>query len=297
MNIETIIAERDIEIIPGYTYLLHDGQYYRGCKRCGGSGHYSFNGFDSICYECGNAAYAKLGVCVGTLEDATKDANRRNKARLARIAAAEKKRLVLVAKTDAKIAALRATHPAVVEFLEGINTGDEYGEGRDKDSFVIAMHEALFYVSNCDRPFSEKMIAATEKAMERRAAKTAEAEAHPAPTGRVRVTGEIVSAKTVESDYGTAYKILVRDDAGFKVWCSIPKAQADEAFDEYREAYILRGQSDHDFGPACWFLGAQGTDEQGVKGRRIAFDAKLEPSRDDKSFAFGSRPTKGEWLA
>lgn len=280
--------------VEGYPFVVSNGVYFRGCTRCGGSGHYSFNGYDSICYKCNNFFEARLGVLVGTLEDATKDAIRREKARLARIAKAEKERLKLVAKQQAKVEAARVLYPEVIDFLEKLDIYEE------RSSFLRSMAENIQFVSAHDKPFTVKMAEAVQRMLEQRVAKAAEAAAHPAPTGRVVVTGEIVSTKMVEGDYGTAYKILVKDDAGFKVWCSLPKAQADEvieAFESDPAHQDAEGNfSFYTYGPGCWFLGTAGTDEQGVKGRRITFTATLEPSKDDVSFAFGSRPTKGAWL-
>ena len=39
----------------GFSYVKTlDGTIAKGCRRCGGTGHYSFNGVDSICYLCRN---------------------------------------------------------------------------------------------------------------------------------------------------------------------------------------------------------------------------------------------------
>jgi hypothetical protein len=82
------------------------------------------------------------------------------------------------------------------------------------------------------------------------------ANSEPCPTGRVVITGEIVSSKAVESYYGTQYKMLVKDDRGFKVWGTVPSA-------------------------IC-----------GTKGNRVEFTATVEPSKDDEYFGFYKRPTK-----
>jgi len=77
------------------------------------------------------------------------------------------------------------------------------------------------------------------------------------------------------------------------VWVSLPGAQAEEA----REAFESVNEPST-VGYGVWFLGSVNEPElfTGVKGRRITFMAKLEPSHDDVAFAFGSRPTKGAWL-
>ena len=48
------------------------------------------------------------------------------------------------------------------------------------------------------------------------------AAASPCPSGRVRVTGTILSVKTQDGDWGTTLKMLVRAESGFKVWCTLP---------------------------------------------------------------------------
>src|SRR4029077_17349995 len=75
------------------------------------------------------------------------------------------------------------------------------------------------------------------------------------PTGRVTVTGVILSTRTQEGDYGTTFKMLVRDATGFKVWATCPNWNAQ-------------------------------------KGDLVTFSVKLTPSDRDAKFGFGSRPTK-----
>ena len=81
-----------------------------------------------------------------------------------------------------------------------------------------------------------------------RQAKEALAPKVDVPAGRMAVTGEVLSVLT--------WKMLVRDDRGFKVWGTIPRA----------------------INPA--------------RGDRVTFTAKLEQSKDDRSFGFFSRPTQ-----
>ncbi|QFP95358.1 hypothetical protein SEA_YUUY_29 [Microbacterium phage YuuY] len=295
---QDIRSIHSVEFEGFYYVVTNDGVFGKGCSRCGGTGHYSFNGYDSICYLCNNNWEARLGDIFETEAEAQKWCHGRALAKARRDAKREQERLAKLAKRDAAWDALEASHPAVWALLTSVlnvrawnqPNGDVYPSSTERDSFVLQLADQLWKLD--ERPFSERQIAALQRVADRRAEQQAEAEAHPAPEGRVVVTGEVVSAKAVEGDYGTAYKILVKDDAGFKVWCSIPKAQADQAYDEYRETH----QESYTWGPDCWLLGADGTDEQGVKGRRITFTATLQPSKDDKSFAFGSRPTKGAWL-
>ena len=85
--------------------------------------------------------------------------------------------------------------------------------------------------------------------------------AKPVPEERVQVTGTVVSVREPDQ-YAMypAWKMLVLDDEGFKVWGSVPRA----------------------------------FDVEGLKGSRVTFKATLTPSPDDKYFGFFKRPAKGE---
>lgn len=283
----------------GFYYVEStDGLFGKGCSRCGGTGHYSFNGVDSICYKCSNVWEYRMGDLFDTREQAEKWCHQRavRKAQADRKREAEHAKLLF--KYVGKVQDVINRAADVAEFLLQVNLRtsfeDEPGVTYEKDTFVIAMAEALQYPAQADKPFSDRMIEATRKVIAKRTERQVEAAAHPAPTGRVAVTGEIVSCKVQESDFGTQYKVLVKDDQGFKVWCSLPSAQRSEQHDLFYDWVQEKGSYLGDFGPWCFFVGTG--DFQGVKGRRITFTATLEPSKDDVSFAFGSRPTKGAWL-
>lgn len=112
---------------------------------------------------------------------------------------------------------------------------------------------------------SDRQISAIRAAIVRDAERTAQKavemeDAEPVPTGRIVVTGEVVSTKLQESYYSDTWKMLVRDDRGFKVWGSIPAALDVE------------------------------------RGTRVQFTATLEPSADDQFFGFFKRPAKASVL-
>lgn len=94
-----------------------------------------------------------------------------------------------------------------------------------------------------------------------------------APEGRVTVEGEIVSIKWHDaSPWGCrrtnatgAYKVVVKTDAGWACWVTLPKG-----------------------------LDA---DPNAVKGRRIRLDATLTRSDRDQLFAFGKRPTGATFVS
>lgn len=92
------------------------------------------------------------------------------------------------------------------------------------------------------------------------------AKALDCPEGRTVVTGTVVKTEVRDTDYGTQYKMVVKDDRGFAVWSSIP---------------------------AALLLVEDGENQRGlVKGDRITFTATLQPSDKDSKFGFGSRPSK-----
>jgi len=83
----------------------------------------------------------------------------------------------------------------------------------------------------------------------------------PVPTGRVEVTGTVISTREEWTQYGTQHKALVEDDRGFRLWGNLPSA-------------IYRAE----------------------KGDRVTFVAGLTASRDDEFFGFWKRPTKAAYL-
>ncbi len=282
----------------GYFYVSSNGTFAKGCRRCGGTGHYSFNGYDSICYACHNVFECRLGDIFANEAEAKAwcEAKARRAAR--REAKREQERLAKLAKRQAAWDALAAEHPAVWALLSKaanvqVAEGGEYTY-TERSSFVAKMADKLWHLDEFQ--YTEKMLTALQDIAAKREADAAEAQQHPAPAGRVVVTGTILSAKVRESDYGTQRKITIQDDQGFRVYVSIPKAQGDQAFDTFVEQVEANGASLYDFGPECWFLGTEDGTYPGVKGRRITFTATLEPSQDDAAFAFGSRPTKGSWI-
>lgn len=169
-----------------------------------------------------------------------------------------------------RIAALIDAHPLLAE-LTYPQASDEYG------NFV----RDIAWKLQRDGELSERQISAVEAAIlrevgwrvrdEQRAAQRAAelATATPAPSGRVRVTGTVLSVKWVDNDFGGATKMLLHAVEGYRVWVSIPSNL-----------------------------------EAGVnKGDCVAVTATLAPKKTapgeevDPYFAIGSRPVKGEIIA
>jgi len=269
----------------GFYYLVWQGEYFKGCRRCGGSGHYTYNGEHDRCYECDNTS-AKLGAQLDSKEAAEKWCHQKA---LRRAAADRKREREYQKKLDgmkAKQEALKASDPDVYEFLMGLDIEpvifNQQGEVTalnskvEKNSFLVAMVENLTYESMWEKPFSEKMIAGVRKTIESRAAK--EATKTPVVEGRIVLTGKVISTKAVEGDYGTSYKMLVEDNRGFRVYGSIPSSL-------WNEVEFLG-----DYRKNAW------DETEGVmtklKGMEVTFTATVETSRDDKAFGFFKRPTK-----
>ena len=91
----------------------------------------------------------------------------------------------------------------------------------------------------------------TDKELEIEAEKAAAA---PCPSGRATVKGRVIKLKESDTRFGTVIKMLVKDDSGFVVYVTKP--------------------SEFDAKPED----------------RVAFIATIEPSKDDKTFGYGSRP-------
>ena len=100
------------------------------------------------------------------------------------------------------------------------------------------------------------------------------AAAAPCPSGRTEITGTIISTDLRENAFGSQWKMLVRDDSGFKVWGSVPS-----------KLFELCAEDD------VW---PRGDD---LKGKRITFTAAVEVSDRDEKFGFFKRPTKTKLVA
>lgn len=149
----------------------------------------------------------------------------------------------------------------------GANTGYDFESFNEK------------FVRYIDRygEASEKFVAAILRAKVRAeewAAKRAEEaeRAMPVIEGRYEIRGEILSAKWKFSAYGDTLKILVKDDAGYKVYGTCPST------------LLNSGVMGADDNPAV------------LKGLNVAFVATVKASDTDKTFGFYSRPVKGRIL-
>lgn len=251
----------------GFYYLEFEGEFYKGCRRCGGSGHYSHNGEHSRCYECDDTS-AKLGEHLASREAAEKWCHERAVRRAQRLRKAEAK---AKAAQDARDARIAATDPEVVEALrkvydaeqEAYATGD-YRLIQRTSGFLRTMAGKLFNAS--ENGLTDNMVAAVKRTIEQDKARAAESAANPVVEGRQVITGEVIFAKEVENDYGFSVKMLIKTDKGFKVYGTVPSAMLETS-----------------------------TVEE-IKGRRVTLTATVSASQDDPGFGFYSRPTKGTWI-
>jgi hypothetical protein len=99
----------------------------------------------------------------------------------------------------------------------------------------------------------QRDLEAPARQAERDARKAA---AGPAPEGRQEVSGEVVMVRDYDSQFGVQTKMLVVLANGSTVFVSVPSSATVE------------------------------------KGQQIKFTATFTPKADDKTFAFGKRPTK-----
>jgi hypothetical protein len=111
--------------------------------------------------------------------------------------------------------------------------------------------KALAFVGRLIEKIGER--AAKEAA---RAAENEAAADFPVTSDRIEIVGTVLTTKIQESQFGSVLKMLVRSEAGWKVWITCP------------------GNPN--------------------KGDTVKFFAKMQPSPTDSKFGFGSRPTKFE---
>jgi hypothetical protein len=211
---------------------------FDACWKCGGKGYIAGleHSDNARCWEC----WTQGGVWVpaGTLA-------KREKARQARGRSAER-----------KAAAARAEQEAAWAVWEA-------------DNFETIMAARLLPASDFQadmlarldqrQPLTERQAAAVHRIHEQMLADALAAEqAEDAPTGRIEVTGKVLSVKDYGNSYRAALKMLVLDDRGFKVWGGMPGST---------------------MGQRC-------------EGKRVTFTATVEPKPGDTKFGYFKRPTK-----
>ena len=221
------------------------------CRRCMGHGNIGYGRISSAHYQTGS----QTGSCFDCLGRGTTTVRVSSiKARLRREAKRADEAAKAQAEADAKVAARQAwdaAHPDEVALIaELADTVREQGLAFD------------LLNSKADIPTSAQIAKLHEIKAQR---EEREAARRPVITGKaIQIEGEVISKKEHFSYYGhreqMTYKMVVRDDRGFKVWGSVPSA-LDIA-----------------------------------KGDRVRFIADIDASDREDSFDFGffKRPRKAE---
>jgi hypothetical protein len=158
-------------------------------------------------------------------------------------------------------------HPGLRLELQRVQ--DELAADRRSDRFYHDLNCSLHRYGSLTAPqaaalkrsFAKRLDWVEEKAKRDAAQAVANAAALDCPTGRVSITGKVLTTKEQESDFGTQYKMLVEDDRGFRVWGTIPSS-----------------------------IGCV------ERGARVTFVASVEQSPKDRIFGFYKRPSKASIL-
>jgi hypothetical protein len=101
-----------------------------------------------------------------------------------------------------------------------------------------------------------------QRAEQRKQWQAEAADAADAPTGKVTVTGEIISTKWQESGFHSVHKMIVKTEEGWKLWVTVPSSVYDPSDSSLP-----------------------------ITGKRVTLTANVTPSDRDPKFAFGKRPT------
>lgn len=242
-------------------YVDAQGWPVEPCRRCDGTGHYSFNGYDSVCYLCGNRApWHRVALGAGTVAQAQADhcatLRRREADQARRDAARERKAAAALA---AIWAARDALAPAFADYPLAVDA-TYYDNFIAADVPVATVRGYAFLADRWGqgRELSPKTLAI---ASETTARALADAGLAPLAEGRQTLAGVVVSVKPVDTDYGTTLKAVVRLDSGHRVYGALARSIS--------EAQV---------------------------GDRVEFAAAVQPT-DDPAFAWFSRPTKARVVA
>jgi len=216
------------------------------CHRCGGTGIYSQ--YHGTCFACGGVR-SKWTECPTVIAYA-----RRHRKNATARANREAKRM-------AAHAAQRVEGQA---WLEANGLSDAVA-AIDPETRTGAEQMLLGLASSCHQfgSLTEKQLAfARSLVVEIADRKAADADKINAPTGRLEITGEVVSRKFSENAYGLTDRITVLVETVYGHWilnCTTPAALTGTRF---------------------------------KRGDTVRLTATITPSDTDPSFAFGKRPTK-----
>lgn len=227
---------------------------WESCGKCGagrrGAGYIEIFSHvaGGVCFDCKGVG----GKYVSQQQLDRREYGRKYRARKAEEKAAAKRAEVAAKEAEerAGFAAWKVENADLVEFVSNARAGES----------GTLMWDMKFRIFTEERALTENQGKAVRRIMEQ-SAKDA-AESAPVIEGRIAITGKVLSVKEHFNAYGSALKILVKDDRGFKVWGTLPSAIAG----------------------------------QGCKDKRVTFTATVKVSDDDETFGFYSRPVKAELL-
>jgi hypothetical protein len=134
---------------------------------------------------------------------------------------------------------------------------DVYAKAGEKQGLSARQIEAVIRVAAKMREFKAKPVEITA----------------PVITGdAVEITGEVIWADNKPGfGYNTwVFKMIVRDDRGFKVYGTVPAAITRE-----------RGENINPYA---------------IKGHRVSFTANVSPSKDDETFGYFKSPKRAKVL-
>jgi len=250
--------------ISGFTYVISERAKIAAHMASTG-GHYGNNESAGSCYCCGAHArylatfhhrstnsYIKTGLdCAAHMEMGDAAAFRRRVGNALEAVSGKRKAKAFLATQNLSAAWDVANAPCPT---------DERGNVRFEEATTRDIVQKLVRFGS----ISEKQVAflhrlmlgianrATQAAQRAAAAQAAA----PCPSGKVQVTGTVLSTRTQDGAYGPQLKMLVQHADGWKVWGSVPAALRDDA----------------------------------VRGATVTFTATVTPSQDDQKFGFFSRP-------
>lgn len=218
-----------------------------------------------VCFQCGGTRgkYVSQSQLDRRVKDRERRDRKREAERVARVAAAEAEAAETAANLEKNQAAFKAEHPGTIEALSGLG------------SFGADLMETF----NASGALTTGQVEAVARIVAERASDPAPA---PVEAGRGNLTGRIITAKNVESDFGTTPKMLLLDDRGFKAWGTIPSTLSGDFY----QAWLAEVDQPKDHGPETWLAFA--------KGQRVSLTATVTASEDDEAFGFFKRPAKAE---
>jgi hypothetical protein len=235
------------------------------CSRCGGTGYYC----RGVCFLCGGSKVNARQIRTDADGVAAREARRARAA-----AKREAANLAALQAAQARVDKFRESYPTLTSWLASITALVEDSERRQYHPILRDLADKAQRA-----PLSERQIELANKLLtehNERAAKLATVA--PWAAGRQVVEGRIVSSKWKESDYGRTNKLVVETAEGRRIYVTAPSP----IWVSENEPNVL-GEQGHEHGRCAI-------------GDRLRFTVKVEPTTDDPTFAFGSRPTKGEIL-